>query len=46
MNKEEQIKLTEEILDTGYKLLIHKLAFGGMHPVKCTSPDAYRHLTL
>lgn len=30
MNKEEQIKLTEEIVNTAYKLLTHKLAFGGL----------------
>jgi hypothetical protein len=30
MNKEEQIKLTEEIVNSAYKLLIHKLAFGGL----------------
>jgi len=28
MLKENQIKLTEEIIETGYKLLTHKLAFG------------------
>ena len=30
MQKEEQIKLTEEIIETAYKLLTHKLAFGGL----------------
>lgn len=30
MLKENQIKLTEEIIDTAYKLLTHKLAFGGL----------------
>lgn len=30
MLKENQIKLTEEIIETGYKLLTHKLAFGGL----------------
>ena len=30
MLKENQIKLTEEIVETGYKLLTHKLAFGGL----------------
>lgn len=30
MNKEDQIKLTEEIVNTAYKLLTHKLAFGGL----------------
>ena len=30
MKKAEQIKLTEEIIETAYKLLINKLAFGGL----------------
>ena len=30
MLKEKQIQLTEEIIETAYKLLIHKLAFGGL----------------
>lgn len=30
MLKENQIKLTEEIVDIAYKLLTHKLAFGGL----------------
>ncbi|MFC4687943.1 MULTISPECIES: hypothetical protein [Chryseobacterium group] len=30
MLKENQIKLTEEIVETAYKLLTHKLAFGGL----------------
>jgi hypothetical protein len=30
MNKDEQIKLTEEIIETAYKLLTNKLAFGGL----------------
>lgn len=30
MQKENQIKLTEEIIETAYKLLTHKLAFGGL----------------
>ncbi len=30
MKKEEQIKLAEEIIDTAYKLLTNKLAFGGL----------------
>jgi hypothetical protein len=30
MIKEDQIKLTEEIIETAYRLLIHKLAFGGL----------------
>lgn len=30
MKKEEQIKLTEEIIDTAYRLLINKLAHGGL----------------
>src|SRR3978361_634798 len=30
MLKEKQITLTEEIIETGYKLLIHKLAYGGL----------------
>jgi len=30
MNKENQIKLTEEIIGTSYKLLTHKLAYGGL----------------
>lgn len=30
MLKENQIRLTEEIIETGYKLLTHKLAFGGL----------------
>ena len=30
MNKENQIKLSEEIVETAYRLLIHKLAFGGL----------------
>src|SRR5690606_14039949 len=30
MLKENQIKLTEEIIETAYKLLTHKLAFGGL----------------
>lgn len=30
MTKEEQKKLTEEIIETAYKLLINKLAFGGL----------------
>ncbi len=30
MLKEKQIKLTEEIIETAYKLLTHKLAFGGL----------------
>jgi len=30
MRKDEQIKLTEEIIETAYKLLTNKLAFGGL----------------
>jgi len=30
MQKENQIKLTEEIIETAYRLLTHKLAFGGL----------------
>ena len=30
MTKEHQLKLTEEIIETAYKLLTHKLAFGGL----------------
>jgi len=30
MLKEDQIKLTEEIIETAYRLLTHKLAFGGL----------------
>ena len=30
MLKEKQIKLTEEIIETAYKLFTHKLAFGGL----------------
>ncbi len=30
MQKEEQVKLTEEIIETAYRLLTHKLAFGGL----------------
>ena len=30
MKKNEQIKLTEEIIETAYKLLIHKIAHGGL----------------
>lgn len=30
MLKENQVKLTEEIIETAYKLLTHKLAFGGL----------------
>jgi hypothetical protein len=30
MLKENQIKLTEEIIETAYKLRTHKLAFGGL----------------
>ncbi|WP_430614276.1 hypothetical protein [Flavobacterium sp. JP2137] len=30
MLKEHQIKLTEEIVETAYKLLTHKLAYGGL----------------
>ena len=30
MNREEQILLTEEIVETAYRLLTHKLAFGGL----------------
>lgn len=30
MLKENQIRLTEEIIETSYKLLTHKLAFGGL----------------
>ncbi len=30
MRKENQIKLTEEIIETAYKLLTHKLAYGGI----------------
>lgn len=30
MQKKRQIKLTEEIIETAYKLLTHKLAFGGL----------------
>ncbi|MCE7935669.1 MAG: hypothetical protein DYG96_13915 [Chlorobi bacterium CHB2] len=30
MLKENQIRLTEEIIETAYKLLTHKLAFGGL----------------
>ncbi len=30
MQKENQIKLTEEIIETAYKLLTNKLAFGGL----------------
>jgi hypothetical protein len=30
MLKENQIKLTEEIIETAYKLLTHKLAYGGL----------------
>jgi len=30
MIKEDQIKLTDEIIETAYRLLIHKLAFGGL----------------
>lgn len=30
MLKENQLRLTEEIIDTSYKLLTHKLAFGGL----------------
>lgn len=30
MLKENQINLTKEIIETSYKLLIHKLAFGGL----------------
>lgn len=30
MLKENQIRLTEEIIETGYKLLTHKLAYGGL----------------
>lgn len=30
MQKVNQIKLTEEIIETGYKLLTHKLAYGGL----------------
>lgn len=30
MLEENQIKLTEEIIETAYKLLTHKLAFGGL----------------
>jgi hypothetical protein len=31
MEKENQIKLTEEIIATAYRLLIHKLDFGGLN---------------
>ena len=30
MRKENQIKLTEEIIETAYRLLTHKLAYGGI----------------
>jgi len=30
MEKQNQIKLTEEIIETAYRLLTHKLAFGGL----------------
>src|SRR5690554_4142106 len=30
MLKENQLNLTKEIIETSYKLLIHKLAFGGL----------------
>ena len=30
MNKENQIKLSEEIVETSYRLLTHKLAYGGL----------------
>ena len=30
MLKENQVKLTQEIIETAYKLLTHKLAFGGL----------------
>ena len=30
MIKEDQIKLTEEIIEIAYRLLIHKLAFDGL----------------
>lgn len=30
MQKKNQIKLTEEIIETAYRLLTHKLAFGGL----------------
>lgn len=30
MLKDNQVKLTEEIIETAYKLLTHKLAFGGL----------------
>ena len=30
MEKENQIKLTEEIIETAYRLLTHKLSFGGL----------------
>lgn len=30
MKKENQLRLTEEIIETGYRLLTHKLAFGGL----------------
>jgi hypothetical protein len=30
MQKEDQIKLTEEIIETAYKLVTNKLAFGGL----------------
>lgn len=30
MKKENQIRLTEEIIETAYRLLTHKLAFGGL----------------
>src|SRR5690554_3382819 len=30
MLKDDQIKLTEEIIETAYKLLTNKLAFGGL----------------
>lgn len=30
MTKDEHIKLTEEIVETAYKLLTQKLAFGGL----------------
>lgn len=31
MNKQTQTQLTSEIIDTAYKLLTHKLAFGGLN---------------
>ena len=30
MNKETQIKLSEEIIETAFRLLTNKLAFGGL----------------